>query len=375
MTDTAALPTERTIFQSLRNNITRTQVVTAPVADLAPGEVLVAVDCFALTANNITYGVAGDLIGYWQFFPAHDPADEGWGCIPVWGFGDVIASESAGVPVGERLYGYFPMASHVVLQPENVRSHSLVDGASHRAALPVVYNQYQRTSADANYQRDQDAEQMLYRPLFTTSFLIDDFLDDNQFFGAGTVVLTSASSKTSLGLAQLLKRNRDCQVVGLTSAANQAFVEATGCYHQVLDYSQVDQLAPVETVLVDMAGNAQVREAVHQQLAEQLRYSCGVGATHWDAASVGAGDAKSLPGPKPEMFFAPSQIQKRYKDWGADEYNKRLATAWDAFLGDAGGWISVRESSGAEALAAVYQAQVGGTADPAAGYVMSLRTP
>ena len=53
-----------------------------------PGQVLVRIDRFAFTANNVTYGVAGDMLNYWSFFPA----EEGWGRIPVWGFGDVVRS-------------------------------------------------------------------------------------------------------------------------------------------------------------------------------------------------------------------------------------------------------------------------------------------
>jgi len=165
--------TSKTVFQTSRNNIADSRTVKAVVAALATGEVLMSVDHFALTANNITYGVAGDSIGYWQFFPATDEAGASvseWGCIPVWGFADVVVSSHPDVPVGERFYGYFPMASHVTLKPEKVSQHGMVDGAAHRAELPVVYNQYVRCSADASYVVDQEAEQMLYRPLFTTSF-------------------------------------------------------------------------------------------------------------------------------------------------------------------------------------------------------------
>jgi len=364
-------PNQRHIFQSLRSNIAQAQLVTTQTADIADGEVLVAVDKFALTANNITYGVAGDTIGYWQFFPAHDPQGQGYGCIPVWGFGEVVSSNHKDVPVGERLYGYFPMASHVVLAPENVTTHGLVDGVAHRAALPVVYNQYTRCSADPSYAEHLEAEQMLYRPLFTTSFFLDDFLDDNNFFGADEVLLTSASSKTSIGLAQLLSANRSCRVVGLTSASNQAFVESLGCYNQVLTYEQVEQLEQKPTVMVDMAGNGDVRRAVHTRLESELKYSCAVGATHWESATVGGAQGE-LPGPKPEMFFAPSQIQKRLKEWGRETYEQKMSVAWSEFLQAAAGWIEVDSHTGEDALARVYQAFVEGRADPARGYVISL---
>jgi hypothetical protein len=52
------------------------------------GDVLVKVEQFAFTANNMTYALIGGSTGwYWDFFPA----PRGWGRIPVWGFGKVVA--------------------------------------------------------------------------------------------------------------------------------------------------------------------------------------------------------------------------------------------------------------------------------------------
>ncbi|MEM8768102.1 MAG: DUF2855 family protein [Pseudomonadota bacterium] len=360
---------ETVTLQSERANLKHRRLASGSLGDPQAGEVLVRVDRFALTANNVTYGVAGDSIGYWQFFPAEGE----WGCIPVWGFGEVVASAHDEVPVGERLYGYFPMGSHVILKPGNISRGGLVDTVEHRAALPPVYNQYTRTAADAAYDPSREAEQMLYRPLFTTSFFLDDFLDDNNFFDAGVVVLTSASSKTSIGLAHLLHANRGdrCRVIGLTSAGNADFVKGLGCYDQTLTYDAVDQLERVPTVMVDMAGSASVRAAVHGHLKDSLNYSCAVGATHWEDATVGQG-AEALPGPKPEMFFAPSQIQKRIKEWGQDAFTARLGEAWQGFIAAADGWIHVETIEGGEGLCALYDDFIANRADPAKGYVVSL---
>ncbi len=122
---------------------------------------------------------------YWQFFPVPAEADgTAWGCIPVWGFGTVVQSRHPGVVVGERLYGYWPMASKAVLQPDKLSATSFSDGAPHRAALHAVYNQYQRVARDPFYTADTEALQALLRPLFLTAWLIDDFLADNAFFGS-----------------------------------------------------------------------------------------------------------------------------------------------------------------------------------------------
>src|SRR3712207_7922901 len=42
-------------------------------------------------------------------------------------------------------------------------------------------------------------------PLFLTSFMLADQLEDNRFFGARALVLSSASSKTAYGTAFLLR--------------------------------------------------------------------------------------------------------------------------------------------------------------------------
>jgi hypothetical protein len=80
------------------------------------GEVLVKVDSFAFTANNITYAELGERLHYWDFYPA----PEGWGNIPVWGFAEVAESRHGAIGRGERLFGYWPMGSHAVLRPERV---------------------------------------------------------------------------------------------------------------------------------------------------------------------------------------------------------------------------------------------------------------
>ena len=61
-------------------------------------------------------------------------------------------------------------------------------------------------SADPFYTRDSESAQALLRPLFITSWLIDDFLADNNFFGADTMLLSSASSKTAYGTAFQLRQ-------------------------------------------------------------------------------------------------------------------------------------------------------------------------
>lgn len=338
---------------------------------LEPGadELLLGVERFALTANNITYAVAGDSMGYWQFFPT----DEGWGRVPVWGYATVQQTNHAAFMAGERLYGYLPMSTHFIVRPGRVSETGFTDIAEHRAERAAVYNQYQRVSGTAGNKPAQDAAQMLLRPLFMTSFILDDMLDDNDFFGARAVILSSASSKTSLGLAYLLKRNRAAraEVIGLTSSTNEPFVARLGYYDRVVTYDALAQLdADVPVVFVDMAGNGRVLRAVHSHFKDRLRYSCLVGATHWDGRA-GAG-RDTLPGPKPELFFAPSHIQKRNKDWGRGGVESRFAEAWNSFIPAAMTWLRVIERRGEAEVERTYRELLAGKTPPDAGYLLAL---
>ena len=340
-----------------------------PASGLATGQVLLGIDQFAFTSNNVTYGAFGEAMSYWNFFPAAG----GWGRIPVWGFGTVIASQHESVQTGERFYGYYPMSSQVVLEPARVSAAGFFDGAEHRKALHAVYNQYTNTATDPGYHAGTEGQQMLLRPLFITSFLIDDFLADNQFFGAKRVILSSASSKTAYGLAFCLAMRGAGEVIGLTSPGNRAFVERLGCYGSVVTYDALATLSKEEgVVFVDMAGNTESRRALHTHLGGALKYSCSVGGTHWDHL----GSGRDLPGPKPTLFFAPAQIKKRNAEWGAAGLQARIAEAWQAFMRpvmDAqNGWMRVVAGRGPADVERVYLDMLAGRLRPDEGHVLSL---
>ena len=366
--------TASTDFIVNRANLREGKFVTVQLPRLEDGQVLLQVDKFALTANNITYGAAGDSIGYWKFFPAQDK----WGRIPVWGYADVVASNNEALPVGERVYGYLPMSTHVVVEPRKITPTAFIDGAEHRAGLPPVYNQYLRVAADRDYFSGREDEIALYRPLFSTSFLIDDFLAESDFFGARNVVLTSASSKTALGLAQLLHDHRKGQanVIGLTSAGNLPFVERTGYYDRVEPYSNLPALdARTPTLYVDFYGDRELRAKIHAHFADQLKYACIVGATHWESlagASSLTADRTALPGAKPIFFFAPDRIVKRTADWGGAGVAKRIGDALSAFASSAKPWMHVVEGKGQGAIEKVYADFITGKTNPAEGHILSL---
>ena len=115
-------------------------------APLADGEVRLRIDRFALTSNNITYAAFGDAMNYWEFFPTGDADDRlhpGVGLRRPW-----PSRAADGVDVGERFYGYWPMADDVVLQP-GARHRRAASPTAPRtgASCTAVYNQYLRCSS------------------------------------------------------------------------------------------------------------------------------------------------------------------------------------------------------------------------------------
>ena len=352
-----------------KNDLHDAILSTAEDQALATGQVRVRVDSFSLTANNITYAAFGDAMDYWRFFPANE---EDRGIVPVWGFGTVVQSAHPGVAVGERLYGYWPMASSAVLDPARLDATGFSDAAAHRKELHGTYNRYLRCSADPIYTPDTEDVQSLLRPLFTTSWLIDDFLADNDFFGAKLLMLSSASSKTAYGTAFQLMRRQGIQVVGLTSPANRAFCETLGCYQRVLAYEELDRLpADAACAYVDFAGNAALRRTIHTRFSG-LRYDCSVGGTHVEQL----GGGRDLPGPRPTLFFAPAQGKKRAEEWGPQELGRRLAQDWQAFrdkvTNPAAPWLRVLRHDGAQAALAAYAEVLSGRSDPHLGHVISM---
>ena len=331
------------------------------------GTAILRIDKFALTANNITYAVAPDLMRYWEFFPVDR---EGWGRVPVWGFADVVASAHPEVAVGRRVYGYFPMSSHLVIRPTLVSAYTMTDATEHRQPMSPFYNQYSFTDQDPTWSAQGEAMISLFRPLFTTSFLLDDLHRSNGFFDAGCVILSSASSKTAMALAHLLAASGEVEVVGLTSAGNVGFVEGLGCYDRVLAYGDLESLPCEPTCFVDMAGNADLLRRVHEHLADDLKNSCRVGLTHWQSLK---GELKGMPGPRPEFFFAPGYAQQRLTDWGRAAFLERTGAAWAQFVDTGVQWINVVEDTGPEAALARYTAMLGGEVDPAEGLILSLK--
>src|SRR5829696_2171885 len=346
-----------------RDDLTRTALLEQATPGVGDGEVLLRVDRVGMTANNVTYAVLGGPYRYWDFFPT----EPGRGVVPLWGFAEVAASAADGVEVGGRVYGYLPSGSHLLVRPDRVDERGFRDGSPHRAELPSPYNVYALTTADPAYEADREDLAILYRPLFFTSFMLTDQLEDNGFFGARVLALSSASSKTAYGAAFLLQ-GRGPRVVGLTSAGNVAFTESLGCYDDVVPYEQVDRLDPdVPTAYLDLAGRSDLRRQVREHFGDRLVHEAIIGVTSQELAG-----ADALAGPRTRVFFAPDQMRKRTADWGRAGLDGRFADAWRRFAPAAENWVDIDVQHGPEALRDVWLEVLAGRSAPRVGHILTF---
>ncbi len=358
---------QTTDFLVSRSDLSKSRFVHNEAQPLTSGQVRLQVENFALTANNVSYALMGEQMGYWSFFPAPD----GEGRPPVWGYGRVVETQHPDIQLNERLYGYLPMSSHLVVTPGKVTPKSISDAAPHRAAMSPFYNDYSRLSADAMHHPNREDARMLYGPLFTTSHLIERTFADADWLGAKTLVATSASSKTAMALALMTgRRNPDISVLGVTSDKNKDFVEGLGIYDQVVTYDALSSIPQTPSVFVDFAGDAALIGKILGRLGADCRKAYTVGATHW--TRVGAASEDAPVGEAPELFFAPSVAAQRLEAIGAAAYGQEIAQAWSEFLDQSAGWIQVKHLSGEAAVQQTWAKLLAGEATPSEGLILSL---
>lgn len=347
----------------------RTRVHTQPLPQsLETNEVLLRIDSQALTANNITYAALGDTLGYWGFFPA----DAGWGRLPAMSWADVIRSNHPEIAEGERVWGSFPFSTHLKVVAGNATSASFFDVSPHRAEYAPLYAQIDRASANAIYDPAREEQDILLRGLFITSWLVEDFLEQKQYFDAESCLITSASSKTGIALAYSIKKRGKTASIGITSPRNIQFCQSLGCYDEVLSYADSNSLdASRPAVLVDMTGNPDLLRNVHTHYGNQLRYSCRVGETHHE----NKGPVNDLPGPRPIFFFAPGHFQSRSAEVGVEKFLMLPTLAFFDFRIFADEWLVIDRNHGPHAATLAYQKVLAGRVDPTHGQVISMHNP
>lgn len=270
----------------------------------------------------------------------------------------------SGDPAGQRFYGFLPAASHFVARLE-AEGASLIDRSEHRAWGAAVYNSF----APADTPGPQDDYRALLQPLLVTSFLIDLYLAEEDNFGASRIVLSSASSKTAMGLAWLLRQRGGAEIIGLSSPRNAAAIADSGCYDSLLPYDDAEALGEGsgKAIYIDFAGDRALTARIHTILGDNLVSSIFVGGTHGGAP---ASDV-SIPGVQPQFFFAPDHARKQIAALGEREFGKQFTAAIASFVA-ANPWLQIDRKDGPDGLLDAWRAALSGQALPTHGTIVAL---
>lgn len=344
---------------------------------LKAGEVRLRVSFFAVTANNLTCALYGDKLSFWGMFPVNDPA---WGAIPGWGVGEVVESRCDGITVGERLFGFLPMGSHLIVQPGAVSGQGFFDTAAPRTDTAPILHYFLRWHCRPQPAAVDDGLFALFYPLFGVGYLLVDYVVSSGADAASPLLITAASSKTATCAAFCLRRAMPAaDLCGLTSAAHLDFVKSLGCYDRVVVYEHAGVGLRRESVtLIDIAGDARLRDAIHQHYGERLRTSISVGRAHWAEFKP---PYASLPGPRPKQFWAPHYGRVRVSSSGtgisSEQYNAGLSRAWRDFTSAVLARprqqpFATLNLSGPGGIAVAWAALLDGSADPHEGFVVQL---
>ncbi|KAK7022356.1 hypothetical protein R3P38DRAFT_2710315 [Favolaschia claudopus] len=365
---------------------------------LPANHIVIKVDRFGFSANNITYQALGEQphFRYYDFHPAPDAGNvspKTHGLVPVWGFGTVVASSHPKIKSGERVYGYLAPCRYLLVpvSPSDVNKHAFYVPRPHLPADRRPYNQIIRCAADPEYTPTAEGEDltMLYRPLFWTAYWFEDWMFSSNYRGATAFLVSSASAKTAFCAAYLIRKRRSrgesthVKIVGFTSKRNVEFTKRLSLYDEVIEYdSFASSLGKEEKwVYVDVAGNDAFNKKLFQHLTDpsnkqQLITSVTLGMTTLapDNASsfVWASNAGASPEVKIESFFMPEWLNVRKHQLSVQEIFRRQQQGWGELMADCVSWVRLEHVSGTEAVKKAYDEIATGGFSPDVGYIWSL---
>ncbi|KAJ7263140.1 hypothetical protein B0H12DRAFT_1012481 [Mycena haematopus] len=369
---------------------------------LPPNSVLVRVDRFGFSANNITYQALGEQahFRYYDFHPAPDTKNvspKTHGLVPVWGFGTIVASSHPKIVPGERIYGYLAPARYLLVpvSPSDVNKHAFYVPRPHLPPDRRPYNQIIRCAADPEYTPTPLGEDltMLYRPLFWTAYWFEDWIFSLGYRGATAFLISSASAKTAFCAAYLVGKRRSrgessIKIVGLTSKRNVAFTKGLGLYDAVLEYDTFETaLGKEKWVYVDVAGN----DAFNKRLFEHFRTQTtsgelitpvALGMTTVAPASEKASSldwstntftaSSGAPKLELEQFFMVEWLNVRKHQLSLHEIFRRQKQAWAELMVDCVPWVRLEHVSGGDAVKNAYDKIASSGFSPDVGFIWSL---
>lgn len=354
MTDVHALTA--TVLEVPRDApLTQSRLVTSSLPDPDPGGVVLAVERFGVSSNNVSYALLGDLLGHWKPFPAAP----GWGRVPVWGTARVLAGDPAVASPGTRLAGYLPMATSVAMRA-TAGPFGIEDTSPERADMLPLYGRMHRI--DSGVWNDQHAGvEVTLLPVTPAAALLARDLTEA---GVQAVVVSSASSRTALALSRLL-RVAGVRTTGLTSTARIATVTGLDAYDQLLPYEQVAALPrEASTTYVDIAGDSDITRAVHQRMGNALDRSVGFGGSHLSVTGPTAlRPDPALPGPQPVRFSAGARQVELGDELGRAAVEVIEAQAREILLPWFSGWLRVETVTGLDAARNAWERVARGDVD------------
>lgn len=338
-----------------KNDIRKSKIAPNPrPQQLEAGQILVKIEKLALTASNVAYAHFGTSRRFWDFFPS---PISGMGILPAWGFGEVIESANEEILVGERLYGFFPVASHLVIDAEKANENTIEALDSHRLELSSVYNSYTITEKRPSYEDYYDDLQALFQTQFLHSFMLEDWLFENSYFESKQIVLTSASSNIAILLAFLISERKksdgvEVKVVGLTSFKKAGYVNKSGFFDEVRGYEELNKLSKEEaTLVIDFTGNKTILEEIQSYFGDDLTHLSLVGTSHWNKQ---AQDKAHLT-EKACFFSASTQIKKRGEQQGAEKLSAIAGEKWRSFSSAVRMFVYIKKIETTKKVAYHYQ--------------------
>lgn len=393
------------MIASVRKDITKTTVLRDELPALEPDEIRLRVDKVGLSANNLFYAQMGDapFLKFFSVYPLGAEHKE-LANLPAWGVGTVIESANPAFAEGEQYTGFLHLTNLVQMKAKSTADGFKAYGAL-RDKLNPAYNDFKRIDNMSNnplFGSDKISDfALVASPGAVSGFILAELLKLNDFYGANSVVLTSASSKLSLATAMQLRESVDQgriqSVVGLTSQKNHAFVAQTELFDSVLTMDETlaasdENGETLAHVFIDVAGDA----AVFKRNQSAIKKALAVGGTHGDAeastftafgpsgflkmfidmiapASIKRWASKTL-SPTLEMFFAPTVVQELVARWGQNAFDEKANAALSTFAAQAisKGWVEVQRCENEADIQAAYKHVMSGDVKPDTAVVLSL---
>ncbi|PFH50592.1 hypothetical protein AMATHDRAFT_144700 [Amanita thiersii Skay4041] len=392
-----------------------------PPSTIHPNHVLIKVDRFGFSTNNLTYQALGEH-PHFRYFDYHavpendEISSTTHGVVPVWGFGTVVKSSHPKIEPGERVYGYFAPARYLLLpvSANNVNKSTFYIPRPHLPADRRPYNQVLRCAHDSQYSPEPLLEDltMLYRPLFWTAYWCEDCLFSSSYRGGTSrILISSASSKTAFCLAYLLQKRiktggakATTQIIGLTSRRNFPFTTSLDLYHDVLTYDTFKESplfhggAEERWIYVDVAANQELNQTLFTHFASpysgRLASFISLGLTNvsptssessnleWNEDSARLFSANSQNPrnardtsqfwPLKEEFFMPEWLAVRRHQLPLEEILKRQNNAWKELMRDCVDWVKIERRYGIKNVKEAYELLLQEGIGPDTGLIWSL---